>query len=113
MKSVVIRAVLVALFAYTPILLATDDEEDEGFTFEEKLNVALNVPGLRDVYAEDIIRDEETGKITTSRCMIFIRDIDLQDIHQQIDMLRDTRAATMRQPINQLPENRDELPFFA
>ena len=81
------------------------------YTFEEKVDIVLNIPEIRDVYGEDIVRDEE-GRITASRCYIYIRHLDLKDIKEQIDVLLDQRAVTLAQPINQLPENKDELPFF-
>ena len=81
------------------------------FTFEEKLNIALKVPGVQDMYGEDIVRDE-LGRITASRCYIFVRHLDLHNIHEQIDMLNDANEVAMEQPINQLPENEGEMPFF-
>jgi hypothetical protein len=82
------------------------------FTFEEKVEIVLNIPGIRDVYGEDVVRDEETGEITASRCYIFVRHLDIHDINEQIDMLLDQREVTMEQPINQLPEHQGEIPFF-
>jgi hypothetical protein len=81
-------------------------------TFEERLDVMLGVPVIRDVYGSDIVRDDD-GHITASRCYILVRHIDLSNINEQIDMLHEQRFVTMEQPINQLPENRKDMAFFA
>jgi hypothetical protein len=81
-------------------------------TFEERLDVMMSVPVIRDVYGSDIVRDED-GHITASRCYILVRHIDLNNIKEQIDMLLDQRIVTIEQPINQLPENRKHMAFFA
>lgn len=85
--------------------------EHGNYTFEEKLDIVLKLPGIRDVYGGDIVQDPDTLQITASRCYIFIRNLDLKDIKEQIDMLHDQRDLTMEQPINQNREG-EELPFF-
>lgn len=85
--------------------------EGGNYTFEEKLATLLNIPGIRDLYGDDIVLDEE-GRIVASRCFIYIRQLDLKDITGQIDMLHDQRDVTLEQPINQLPGNEHDMPFF-
>jgi len=89
-----------------------DTLQHGNFTFEEKLDIVLNVPAIRDVYGIDIVRDKETGQITASRCYLYIRDFDLQNINYEINFLYDTRAITEEQPINHLPEYKKDWAFF-
>merc|ERR1712238_365809 len=86
------------------LVFLLDTLHQGNFTFDERLNLALKMPGLRDIYGEDIVRDED-GTITASRCFVYMRNIDLQNVHQQVNALHDTREVTMQQPINQLPGN--------
>ena len=78
-------------------------------TFSTKLSIALNNPTIREIYGEDIVRDEN-GNITASRCLLFLRNINLDIVTDQIDMLKRQRDVTKRQPIN---EDRDEWAFFS
>lgn len=92
--------------------LLADTLKEGNFTFEEKMNFMLNMPGIREVYGDDIVLDED-GKVTASRCYIFIRNLDLLDIKDQINMLNDQREVTLNQPINQLSEFQDVPAFFS
>lgn len=89
----------------------SDALRGSNYTFEEKLATLLNIPGVRDIYGEDIVLDNE-GRIVSSRCYIFIRHLDLKDINDQIEMLQDQYEVTLDQPINQLPGNEGDPPFF-
>ena len=72
----------------------------ENQTFEEQMDLALSIPQVQDGYGNDIVRDPVTGEITASRCFIFLRQIDMNSVPDQIDMLLDQRAISARQPIN-------------
>ena len=78
-------------------------------TFNEQLDLALDIPEIRQVFAEDIIRDKKSGNITASRTFLFLREIDMKDIQDQMNMLMDQREITKAQPIN---EGKSELAFF-
>jgi Niemann-Pick C1 protein len=88
--------------------LANEDlfsEEAIGFnisswSFNDKLNLALSDPRIRQVYGEDIVRDED-GNITASRCYLFLSNIDFEVVQSQIQMLNDFSAVTVAQPLNQ------------
>ena len=56
---------------------------------------------------------DETGNITASRCVLFLKNLDLESVQAQIDMLNDQHEVTMVQPINQLDYTKDEWRFFA
>jgi Niemann-Pick C1 protein len=80
-------------------------EESIGFnisswSFNEKLNLAMTDPRIRQVYGDDIVRDED-GNITSSRCYLFLSNIDFDVVQSQIKMLNDQSAVTVSQPLNQ------------
>lgn len=65
------------------------------------LDLALEEdPVLRELYGQDIVRDERTGEIVNSRCRIVLRDVDFGSVRFQTDMLRDQRDASARHPLN-------------
>ncbi|CAB9513700.1 Pick C1 protein [Seminavis robusta] len=82
----------------------------QNLTFTEQLNLALNNPTLREVYGQDIIRDDD-GNIVASRCWLFLTEIDLNEVEDQVDLLHDQRAVGAAQPINQ-DKAKGEWPFF-
>jgi predicted RND superfamily exporter protein len=81
----------------------------DGLSFQEQLNFAMNNPTIREVYGEDIVQDE-FGNITASRCLLFLRNLDLAIVDDQIDMLLSQREISASQPINQ---DKEEWSFFA
>ena len=82
----------------------------QNLTFTQQLDIALANPTIRELYGQDIIRDE-TGNITTSRCWLFLSDIDLDDVEAQVDFLHKQRAVGAAQPINQ-GKAKGDWPFF-
>lgn len=86
----------------------------DSLTFNEQVDMALSIPPIRSIYAQDIVRDEESGNITASRTFLYLRTIDMKDIKDQMNMLMEQREITQAQPINS-PENlKDgELSFFS
>jgi len=82
------------------------------WTFEEKVEYFLQDPIVREVYGQDLVRDEE-GRVVASRCYLFLQDLDLKDVEAQIDMLFDQREVTLAQPINQMEEHQKDWAFFA
>jgi len=103
-----------------PALAESDEAAELGFdvsnlTFNEKIDVALSIPQVRQVFAQDIVRDKESGNITASRTYLQLRHVNMYEVTNQIDMLLDQRRITQSQPINS-PENvkanGGELPFF-
>jgi Patched family len=85
----------------------------DDLTFNQQIDLALSVPEIDQIYGQDIVREEQSGNITASRTVLYIRDLDLTNIHDQIEMLRDQEEITDAQPIN-APENQKngELSFF-
>jgi Niemann-Pick C1 protein len=79
-------------------------EEAIGFnisswSFNDKLNLALSDPRIRQLFGDDIVRDED-GNITASRCYLFLSSIDFDVVQDQIKMLNDFSAVTVAQPLN-------------
>ena len=91
--------------------------QGENRTFAEQLDMVLNIPAIRDVYGGDIVRDE-AGEILTSRCYLYVRNIDLKSISEQTQLLFDQRAVTTQfqprlpQDGMNLPGKKGELSFF-
>ena len=71
----------------------------ENMTAKEQLDFAFSIPAIRETYGKHVVRDEE-GRITASRCYTFV-DSDLKVVKDQIKLLKDQRAVSARQPINQ------------
>ena len=79
-------------------------------TFAQQLRAALANPTIREIYGEDIVIDDDSGEITASRCLLFLRNLDLTVVKDQIDMLEGQFDITLRQPIN---EDGEEPKFFS
>ena len=85
--------------------------ESAGFdnmTVQEQIDYAFTVDAIKETYGKHVVRDEN-GAITASRCYTYLEDIDLGVVKDQIKFLKDQRAITARQPINQ---GTDEWSFF-
>lgn len=81
----------------------------DSLTFNDQIDLALSIPAIKQMYGQDIVRDENSGNITASRTFLFLREIDMEDIQSQVDMLMDQREVSKAQPVN----TRDgELSFF-
>jgi hypothetical protein len=78
-------------------------------TFNQKLDLALGNAAIQEVYGGDIVRDED-GNVTASRCWLFIKHLDMQDVHAQTEMLLEQRDITLNHPGNQ---GRSEPAFFS
>jgi hypothetical protein len=84
--------------------------ELENLTVSEQIKEALSIPALNELYGPDIIIDHVTGEIVASRCWIFMRALDLDDVHDQLEFYEDQNALARAQPVN---ANSKALSFFA
>ena len=82
------------------------------FTFDETMAIVLEIPEIRDIYGEDIVRNEN-GEITSSKCYLHVRHIDLEDVHGQVAFLHEQQRVSALQPVNQLPGNVENWAFFS
>ncbi|CAB9512413.1 Pick C1-like protein 1 [Seminavis robusta] len=78
--------------------------------FSEQLDFALSIPAIKEVYGSDIVVDAESGNITASRCWLFMKHLDLQDVEEQTKMLLDQRRLSRDQLENQ---GTSEFAFFS
>ena len=69
-------------------------------SFNEQLSLAMTDPRIQEVYGNDIIR-AENGDIISSRCFLYLRNVDFDVVQSQVDMLNDQRTVTASQPLNQ------------
>jgi Patched family len=72
----------------------------ENLSFNEQIDIALSIPQVRQIYGLDIVRDAY-GNITASRTALVLRNIDFEEVTNQIRMLQKQRDITMAQSANQ------------
>lgn len=85
---------------------ATTDMQD--LPFENVLDLFLQQPAYHEMYNDHIVR-YNNGTIKTSRCWIYMDNVDWDIVVEQIDALNDQREVTKRQPINR---GRSDWAFF-
>ena len=76
--------------------------------FNQQLDLFLADPVYRELYTDEISRDEN-GNIIASRCELFMDNVNFNDVKQQIDALENQRTVTASQGINQ---DKKDWPFF-
>lgn len=81
----------------------------ENLTFTQQFDVALSIPTIREVYGPDIVRDD-SGNITASRCWLFMKNLDMQSVQAQTDMLLEQRAISRNHIVDQ---ERPRFAFFS
>jgi hypothetical protein len=79
----------------------TNEAALAGMTFEEKLTEFLADPVFFSLYGNDIVRDPDTGVVTASRTAIILDQVDSLSVKNQIKTIKDQRALTKSQPINE------------
>ncbi|CAB9500221.1 Pick C1-like protein 1 [Seminavis robusta] len=82
----------------------------ENMTFTEQVDFALSIPALNEVYGPDIIIDNSTGEVLASRCWLYIRQIDMNDVENQLEFYKTQNTGSLAQPIN---VNRKGISFFS
>lgn len=84
--------------------LLSDDSEIgialQNMTFNEQIQVLLTDPTVKEVYGNNIVLDQE-GNIKTSRCLLFVVQLDWDDVDDQIELLHGQEQVSMSQPVNQ------------
>jgi len=76
------------------------DERLLDFTFNTQMDIFLNVDVFKTLYGDHIVRDPDTGDILSSRCMLFMDQIDWTSVQNQIGAFRQQMDVTLAQPIN-------------
>ena len=68
--------------------------------FPQQLDAFLSDLVYFDLYADHIVRNETSGHIIASRVELQMDNVNIEDVNDQIDTLKDQRSVTSRQPIN-------------
>lgn len=76
------------------------NETFQHLSFYEQLDALLSEPAINGGFGPDIYRDKD-GKIIASRCRIYVTDLNMDVVGQQIQFLEQVRDVTKQQPINQ------------
>ncbi|CAB9516137.1 patched domain containing [Seminavis robusta] len=76
--------------------------------FKEQLAVFLQDPGFQRTYGSDIILNED-GEILSSRCIMYMTNLDMDDTEDQIDAVYSQRRVASEQSINR---GQDDWNFF-
>ena len=80
-------------------LFVSTNETLAELPFNEQLDAALAHPSINDAFARDFVYRED-GSILSSKCRIYVTDIDMESVQSQINFLQQTRAVAAKQPVN-------------
>jgi predicted RND superfamily exporter protein len=69
-------------------------------TFDEQVSMFLSNPLFYKLYGDHIVRDE-SGTILASRCQIYMDQINIYDVKDQVKTLKDQLSISKSQPVNQ------------
>ena len=76
------------------------DDRLLAFPFNLQLDIFFTVDVFKTLYGDHIVRDPETGDILASRCVMYMDELDMEDVDNQIQAWRDQLDVTIEQPIN-------------
>ena len=76
--------------------------------FNEQISTFLADPLYYELYHEHIVLDN-SGTVLTSRCQIYMDNVDIYNVKNQVKALKDQEKVSTSKPINQ---GEDELKFF-
>lgn len=77
--------------------------------FSLQIAAFLTEPIYQELYGDHIVRNSTTGEITTSRCVIYMDNVDQENIKDVVKALNDQNAISEKQPVN---EGTDDYSFF-
>jgi len=75
----------------------------------EQMDEFLKEPVFSVLHGSNIVRDEKSGNIATSRCEVNMGNVDFQNIDSQVTALESQRSVSAQQPLN---EGRSDWSFF-
>lgn len=79
--------------------VAADDRlSNQGFAAQ--LDAFLSIDGFRTAYESEIVRNA-AGNVTVSRCRVQLGEAQINNVHFQMDFLRQLQQVDERQPVNQ------------
>jgi len=82
----------------------TYDDRLLDLTFNQQLDIFLSIDVFRMLYGDHIVRDNN-GDIVTSRVPIYMDNVDVDDVNNQIMAWRQQLDVTEEQPINSKKDN--------
>jgi len=80
-------------------------------TFNEQLDIFLDIPMFKEIYKRDIVRDERTGDIIVSRTVMDMNHVDQRDIDSMVNALKHQRAISQSLEINK-PEGLSQRTIY-
>jgi len=69
-------------------------------TFNQKVNALLANPTIKEVYGDNIVTND-AGEIVASRCLVFAKNLDMDVVQDQLDLLHEQEEVSLNQPINE------------
>ena len=78
----------------------TYDDRLLDLTFNQQMDIFLNIDVFKTLYGDHIVRDEETGDVVASRVVIYMDNVNVEDVQNQINSWAEQLDVTENQPIN-------------
>jgi hypothetical protein len=78
----------------------TYDDRLLDLTFNQQMDIFLSISHFKTLYGDHIIRDPDSGDIIASRCVLYMDNVDLKTVDNQIQSWRDQLDITRMQPTN-------------
>jgi len=87
----------------------TNDDRLLDLTFNQQMEIFLSHSPFKDLFGPHIVRDDETGDIIASRCVLYMDNVNVNSIASQLQALNEQRAVSYAQPVN---EGAETFNFF-
>lgn len=78
----------------------TYDDRLLELTFNQQIDIFLSHSPFKELFGPHIVRDEETGDIIASRCTLYMDNVDVNSVENQLAALMDQRAVSASHPSN-------------
>lgn len=82
----------------------TYDDRLLELTFNQQIDIFLSHSPFKELFGPHIVRDEETGDIIASRCTLYMDNVDVNSVENQLAALMDQRAVSSSHPANDAVE---------
>ena len=80
-------------------LFVSTNETLAELPFYDQLDAALAHPSIKSAFGRDF-KYRSDGTILSSKCTMYVTDIDMESVQAQINFLQQTRAVAAKQPVN-------------
>jgi len=78
----------------------TYDDRLLDLTFNQQVDIFLSHSPFKELFGPHVVRDEDTGDIIASRCVLYMDNVDVNSVRNQLKALDQQRYITSRQPAN-------------